>query len=53
MTNAETKTNELIKELTGRLDAAITEKNELEVRKNKIIKKQLELIKLLSKEINK
>jgi len=53
MTISETKKNELINELTERLDAAIKAKNELEVRKNKVIKEQLELIKLLSNEINK
>ena len=53
MTISETKTNELIKELTERLDLAITEKNKLEISKNKVIKEQLELIKLLSNELNK
>jgi len=44
--------NQLILELTERLDLVITEKNEMESNKNKIIKEQLELIKLLSKELN-
>ena len=49
MKTSDTKTNELIKELTERLDSAIAAKNELETSKNKVIKEQLELIKLLSK----
>lgn len=52
MTTADLKKNELILELTQRLDSAITEKNEMEANKNKIIKEQLELIKMLSKELN-
>jgi len=52
MTTSETKKNELIKELTKRLDASINEKKEIEANKNKIIKEQLELIKMLSKELN-
>ena len=45
--------NELIQELTQRLDAAITEKKEMEDSKNKIIKEQLELIKMLNNALNK
>ena len=52
MVTSETKKNELIKELTERLDSAINEKNKIESSKNKIIKEQLELIKILSKELN-
>ena len=46
------KENELILELTQRLDAAITEKKEMEDNKNKIIKEQLELIKMLHNALN-
>jgi hypothetical protein len=52
MTNSEIKKNELILELSNRLDVAIAEKKEIEANKNKIIKEQLELIKMLSKELN-
>jgi len=52
MTTADLKKNELILELSQRLDSAITEKNEMEANKNKIIKEQLELIKELSKQLN-
>jgi hypothetical protein len=45
------KENELILELTERLYAAINEKNEMEAIKNKIIKEQTELIKMLSEEL--
>ena len=43
--------NDLILELTNRLDTAITEKKKMEYNKNKIIKQQLELIKMLTKDL--
>jgi len=51
MKNNNKKQNELILDLTYRLNAAINEKNELEAIKDKIIKEQLDLIKMLSEEL--